>query len=126
MRILTTCHPEHLIFNGMIAALTVIEKELISWLPQSKPAFDAFDEIFTKSKTNPHAAQVIKSWADAQWFLSKPKIPEALTLAVFKVDGEINTDDFSPAGQAWSRPDIPLHAVSMLSHRISENTVETI
>ncbi|MBC2713792.1 MAG: bifunctional aconitate hydratase 2/2-methylisocitrate dehydratase [Desulfobacteraceae bacterium] len=88
--------------------------------------FDAFDEIFQKSKTNSFARQVIDAWADARWFTEKPTLPEMLTFTVFKVEGEINTDDFSPASEAWSRPDIPLHALSMLSSRTPDNTVETI
>lgn len=87
--------------------------------------FDAFEAIFEKSKKNPHAGKVIKSWADAEWFIRKPEIQAEMTLTVFKVDGEINTDDFSPASEAWSRPDIPLHALSMLSHRM-KNPIETI
>ncbi len=95
-------------------------------LSQSILIFDAFDEIFEKSKTNLYARQVIDAWADAQWFTQKSALAEKLTCTVFKVDGEINTDDFSPASEAWSRPDIPLHALCMLSSRIPENTIETI
>nr|MDA8404473.1 bifunctional aconitate hydratase 2/2-methylisocitrate dehydratase [Desulfobacteraceae bacterium] len=87
--------------------------------------FDAFDEIFQKSKTNPFARQVMDAWADARWFTEKPSIPEALTVTVFKVDGEINTDDLSPAGEAWSRPDIPLHALCMLK-KVTDNPVAVI
>ncbi|MCX6577055.1 MAG: bifunctional aconitate hydratase 2/2-methylisocitrate dehydratase [Candidatus Aminicenantes bacterium] len=75
--------------------------------------YGAFDTIAKLAKTNSHAHDVLKSWADGEWFLSKPAFPEALTLKVFKVDGEINTDDFSPAKHASSRPDIPLHALAM-------------
>ena len=95
-------------------------------LSQSILIFDAFDEIFKKSKTNPFARQVIDAWANAKWFNEKPTLPEKLTYTVFKVDGEINTDDFSPASEAWSRPDIPLHALCMLSSRTPDNTIETI
>ncbi len=95
-------------------------------LSKSILIFDAFDEIFAKSKTNPHAKQVIESWADAQWFKEKPLLAEKLIFTVYKVEGEINTDDFSPASEAWSRPDIPLHALSMLSSRTPDNTIETI
>ena len=63
--------------------------------------------------TNPHAKSVLESWAAGEWFLSRPEFPSKLVLKVFKVDGEINTDDFSPAGDAPTRPDIPLHAKSM-------------
>jgi aconitate hydratase 2/2-methylisocitrate dehydratase len=75
--------------------------------------YGAFDMIVEKSNWNPHAKEVLTSWAEAEWFLSRPPIPEKLTLKVFKVDGEINTDDLSPAKQAATRPDIPLHALSM-------------
>ena len=75
--------------------------------------FDAFNEIFELSKTNPHAKKVIDSWAEGEWFTNKPQIPEQIKLTVYKVTGEINTDDLSPATDAWSRPDIPLHALAM-------------
>ena len=87
--------------------------------------FDAFNEICNKSKTNSGAKQVMDAWADARWFTEKLPVPEALTVTVFKVNGEINTDDFSPAGEAWSRPDIPLHALCMLK-KVSDNPVVAI
>jgi aconitate hydratase 2/2-methylisocitrate dehydratase len=75
--------------------------------------YDAFDDVFELSKSNDAAKKVVESWAAAEWFTSKPEFPETIKVKVFKVDGEINTDDFSPAGDAWSRPDIPLHALAM-------------
>ncbi|MGA2360864.1 MAG: bifunctional aconitate hydratase 2/2-methylisocitrate dehydratase [Candidatus Aminicenantales bacterium] len=72
-----------------------------------------FDTILEMSRTNPKARSVLESWANGEWFLSRPAFPERIVLKVFKVDGEINTDDFSPAGHAPTRPDIPLHAQSM-------------
>ncbi|WP_305045136.1 bifunctional aconitate hydratase 2/2-methylisocitrate dehydratase [Geoalkalibacter sp.] len=75
--------------------------------------YDAFDEVVALSKTNAAAKKVLESWAKAEWFTGKPGVPETITVKVFKVEGEINTDDFSPAGDAWSRPDIPLHALAM-------------
>lgn len=75
--------------------------------------YGAFDRVVDKAKQNPWAKQVLVSWAEAEWFLSRPALPETMTFKVFKVDGEINTDDLSPAKNAWSRPDIPLHALSM-------------
>jgi len=75
--------------------------------------FDAFNEIFQLSKTNKYAEQVIQNWADAKWFTDKQDLPEKIKLTVYKVSGEINTDDLSPAPDAWSRPDIPLHALAM-------------
>ncbi|PSV14140.1 bifunctional aconitate hydratase 2/2-methylisocitrate dehydratase [Photobacterium kishitanii] len=77
--------------------------------------FDSFYDVEQKAKAgNIFAAQVMQSWADAEWFLSKPALAEKTTLTVFKVTGETNTDDLSPAPDAWSRPDIPLHALAML------------
>jgi len=75
--------------------------------------FDAFNEIFELSKKNKYAKKVIEEWADAKWFTEKEDIKEQIKLTVFKVSGEINTDDLSPAPDAWSRPDIPLHALAM-------------
>ncbi len=77
--------------------------------------FDAFHDVKEKADAgNDFAKQVINSWAEAEWFISKPEVPEKLTVSVFKVTGETNTDDLSPAPDAWSRPDIPLHAKAML------------
>ncbi|MCP3177363.1 MAG: bifunctional aconitate hydratase 2/2-methylisocitrate dehydratase [Desulfuromonadales bacterium] len=75
--------------------------------------YDAFDEVAALAKSNAAAKKVLESWAKAEWFTNKPAMPETIKVKVFKVDGEINTDDFSPAGDAWSRPDIPLHALAM-------------
>ena len=75
--------------------------------------YDGFDEVLALSKSNDAAKKVIESWANAEWFTNKPAMPETIKVKVYKVDGEINTDDFSPAGDAWSRPDIPLHALAM-------------
>ncbi len=82
--------------------------------------YDAFHDVAEKSKSNTAAAQVIRSWADAEWFTSKPKLAEEITITVYKVPGETNTDDLSPATEAWSRPDIPLHAKSMLVSKMPE------
>ena len=87
--------------------------------------FDAFHDVVEKAKTNAHARQVLESWAKGEWFLDKPKVPEQIKVTVFKVDGETNTDDLSPAGDAWSRPDIPLHALAMLQ-KTMENPIQTI
>ncbi len=77
--------------------------------------FDAFHDVQEKADAgNSFAKQVLNAWAEAEWFTSKPKMPEKLTVTVFKVTGETNTDDLSPAPDAWSRPDIPLHAKAML------------
>ncbi|QMS88079.1 bifunctional aconitate hydratase 2/2-methylisocitrate dehydratase [Nostoc edaphicum CCNP1411] len=79
--------------------------------------YDAFHDILELSKTNPFAKQVIDSWAEAEWFTMRPTVPEAITVTVFKVPGETNTDDLSPAQSATTRPDIPLHALVMLESR---------
>ena len=77
--------------------------------------FDAFHDVKEKADAgNEHAKKIIQSWADAEWFTSKPPLAEKITVTVFKVSGETNTDDLSPAPDAWSRPDIPLHAQAML------------
>ncbi|HYQ53175.1 MAG TPA: bifunctional aconitate hydratase 2/2-methylisocitrate dehydratase, partial [Pseudomonas sp.] len=77
--------------------------------------FDAFHDVAEKAKAgNVHAKAVLESWAAGEWFTSRPAIADKYTLTVFKVPGETNTDDLSPAPDAWSRPDIPLHALAML------------
>nr|WP_283164305.1 bifunctional aconitate hydratase 2/2-methylisocitrate dehydratase [Shewanella corallii] len=79
--------------------------------------FDAFHDVVEKMNAgNAFAKQVVESWANADWFLHKPKLDDKITLTVFKVTGETNTDDLSPAPDAWSRPDIPLHALAMLKN----------
>jgi len=76
--------------------------------------FDQFHDVQEKSeKGNAHAQAVLQSWADAEWFTSRPEVAKSIQLTVFKCAGEINTDDLSPAPDAWSRPDIPLHALAM-------------
>jgi aconitate hydratase 2 / 2-methylisocitrate dehydratase len=76
--------------------------------------YDAYHDVVEKSATNDYAKRVIQSWADAEWFTARPALRKSMTLTVFKVAGETNTDDLSPATEAWSRPDIPLHAKAML------------
>ena len=75
--------------------------------------FDAFNEVLALSETNKNAKTVIDAWAEGLWFQEKQEIEEQIKLTVYKVPGEINTDDLSPATDAWSRPDIPLHALAM-------------
>ena len=80
--------------------------------------FDAFHDVEEKAKAgNANAQAVMKSWADAEWFTSKPEVPASLTITVFKVPGETNTDDLSPAPDATTRPDIPLHGLAMLKNK---------
>ncbi|MBD8494796.1 bifunctional aconitate hydratase 2/2-methylisocitrate dehydratase [Pseudomonas syringae] len=77
--------------------------------------FDAFHDVAEKAKTgNANAQAVLQSWADGEWFKKRPTLADKISLRVFKVTGETNTDDLSPAPDAWSRPDIPLHALAML------------
>ena len=83
--------------------------------------FDYFNDVATKAKAgNAKAQEVMKSWADAEWFTSRPEVEKKITVTVFKVPGETNTDDLSPAPDAWSRPDIPLHYLAMLKNTRSD------
>jgi aconitate hydratase 2 / 2-methylisocitrate dehydratase len=80
--------------------------------------FDSFHDVKEKAdKGNANAKAVLQSWADAEWFTSRPEVPQSLTITVFKVPGETNTDDLSPAPDATTRPDIPLHALAMLKNK---------
>ncbi len=104
--------------SPMIALLDDSEESVAvqaaSGLKNTLLMFDQFHDVKEKAdKGNKHAKAVLQSWADAEWFTSRPEVPESIKLTVFKVAGEINTDDLSPAPDAWSRPDIPLHALAM-------------
>ena len=91
--------------------------------------FDAFHDVDEKMKAgNPHAKKLIESWANAEWFTNAPVLADEIKVVVFKVDGETNTDDLSPAQEAWSRPDIPLHAKAMLVSKMPDGltTIETL
>ena len=97
-----------LLDNSELAELAAEE------LKETLLVFDAFHDVKEKADAGNAAAKaVMQSWADGEWFLNKPEVPEKITLTVFKVTGETNTDDLSPAQDAWSRPDIPLHALAM-------------
>ncbi len=87
--------------------------------------YEAYQSIVEKSATNTFAKQVVDAWANADWFTSKKALSAEIKVTVFRVEGEINTDDLSPATEAWSRPDIPLHAQSMLVKKM-DNPLETI
>lgn len=78
--------------------------------------FDSFHDVVELSSTNAKAKSVLESWANADWFTNQPEVPKKLSVTVFMVEGETNTDDLSPAQDAWSRPDIPLHALAMLKN----------
>ncbi len=80
--------------------------------------FDAHHDVFEKAKTNKFAKQTVDAWANADWFMQRDALPQEIMVTVFKVPGETNTDDLSPASEAWSRPDIPLHAKAMLMSKM--------
>ncbi|WP_296202616.1 bifunctional aconitate hydratase 2/2-methylisocitrate dehydratase [Psychrobacter sp. UBA3962] len=85
--------------------------------------FDAFNDVTEKAEAgNEKAKEVVQSWADAEWFLDRPEVPQKTTYTAFKVTGETNTDDLSPAQDAWSRPDIPLHSLAM--HKNSRDGIQ--
>jgi aconitate hydratase 2/2-methylisocitrate dehydratase len=98
--------------NLASAAAVALSKTLL--------VFDAFNDVVTLADTNPYAKQVLDSWVNGEWFISRPKLAESITVTVFKVPGETNTDDLSPATHATTRPDIPLHALAMLESRMPE------
>ena len=100
----------------MIALLddAAVAAEAAAGLKKTLLMFDQFHDVKEKAdKGNAFAKAVIQSWADAEWFTSRPEVPKSITLTVFKVAGEVNTDDLSPAPDAFSRPDIPMHALAM-------------
>lgn len=99
------------------AAVAALSKTLL--------VYDAYNDVVALAETNAYAQQVLESWAKAEWFTSKPTLPEAITVTIFKVPGETNTDDLSPATHATTRPDIPLHAQAMLETRLP-GSLETI
>ncbi|MGB5968834.1 MAG: bifunctional aconitate hydratase 2/2-methylisocitrate dehydratase, partial [Spirulinaceae cyanobacterium] len=82
--------------------------------------YDSFHDVLELAETNSYAKQVVDAWADAEWFTTRPELPAAITVTVFKVPGETNTDDLSPAPHATTRPDIPLHALVMLESSMPE------
>jgi aconitate hydratase 2 / 2-methylisocitrate dehydratase len=100
----------------MIALLDdkAVAAEAAAGLKKTLLMFDQFHDVKEKAdKGNTFAKEVLQSWADAEWFTSRPEVPKSITLSIFKVAGEINTDDLSPAPDAFSRPDIPMHALAM-------------
>ncbi|MEZ7848753.1 MAG: bifunctional aconitate hydratase 2/2-methylisocitrate dehydratase [Polaromonas sp.] len=95
-------------------AEAAVAEQAASGLKSTLLMFDQFHDVQEKSeKGNAYAKAVLQSWADAEWFTSRPEVAKSIQLTVFKCAGEINTDDLSPAPDAWSRPDIPLHALAM-------------
>lgn len=102
-----------------------VAQEAANALAKTLLVYDAYHDVLEKAHTNSFAKQVVDAWANAQWFTDKKPLAEKITVTVFKVDGETNTDDLSPATAAWSRPDIPLHAKEMLVSKM-QNVPETI
>jgi len=95
-----------------------VAKEAAEGLKKTLLMFDQFHDVKEKAdKGNTFAKAVLQSWADAEWFTSRPEVPKSITVTILKVTGETNTDDLSPAPDAWSRPDIPLHALAMLKNK---------
>ena len=95
-----------------------VAAEAAEGLKKTLLMFDQFHDVKEKAdKGNAFAKAVLQSWADAEWFTSRPEVPKSITVTILKVTGETNTDDLSPAPDAWSRPDIPLHALAMLKNK---------
>ena len=90
-----------------------LKKEAADALKKTILVYKAFDTLVSLAKNNVFAEEVLRSWAGGEWFLERPEFPSEIKCRVYKVEGEINTDDLSPAKHAWSRPDIPFHALSM-------------
>ncbi|MCX5949739.1 MAG: bifunctional aconitate hydratase 2/2-methylisocitrate dehydratase [Cyanobacteria bacterium] len=108
--------------SALIALLSspdaAIASEAATGLSRTLLVYDAFHDVIELATTNPFAKQVVESWAHADWFTAKAELPAEITVTVFKVEGETNTDDLSPATHATTRPDIPLHANAMLETRM--------
>ncbi|HSH72931.1 MAG TPA: bifunctional aconitate hydratase 2/2-methylisocitrate dehydratase [Methylophilaceae bacterium] len=108
---------------------TPIAPEVVTTLSTTILMFDAYYDVVEKMKAgNLHAKKLVESWANAEWFTSKPVLADEIRVIVFKVEGETNTDDLSPAQEAWSRPDIPLHAKAMLVNKMPDGLakIETL
>jgi len=100
---------------------TDIAAEVVTTLSTTILMFDAYHDVVAKMKAgNLHAKKLVESWANAEWFTSRPALASEIRVVVFKVEGETNTDDLSPAQEAWSRPDIPLHAKAMLVNKMPD------
>ncbi len=107
----------------LIAALKLepeLAQEAANALKKTLLIYDSFNEIVSLSQNNQYAKEIIKSWAKAEWFTQQKPLPQSIKLTVFKVDGETNTDDLSPAADAFTRSDIPLHAQAMLKNRTQD------
>jgi len=100
------------------SANSPVAEAAASGLSRTLLVYDAYHDVLELAESNPLARRVVDSWAAAEWFTSKPELPAEITVTVFKVEGETNTDDLSPATHATTRPDIPLHAQAMLETRL--------
>lgn len=116
--------------QSLVALLdTPMAEHAVTALSHTILMFDAFHDVDEKMKAgNANAKKLMQSWAAAEWFSNAPVLPQEIKAVVFKVDGETNTDDLSPAQEAWSRPDIPLHAKAMLVNKMPDglNKIETL
>ncbi|WP_394951421.1 bifunctional aconitate hydratase 2/2-methylisocitrate dehydratase [uncultured Helicobacter sp.] len=106
------------LIEGLSLGDPALAKECANALKHTLLVYNSFEDIAKLSASNPLAKEILESWTNAEWFLQKPALPEVIKACVFKVDGETNTDDLSPAGDAFTRSDIPLHAKAMLKARI--------
>ena len=108
--------------GALIALLSsadgAIAEAAATGLSRTLLVYDAYNDVLELAASNPYAQRVIDSWAAGEWFTAKPELPAEITVTVFKVEGETNTDDLSPATHATTRPDIPLHATAMLETRM--------
>lgn len=117
------------IINALTSANSEVVEAAKEALKHTLLVYDAFNDVEELYKAgNAAAVEVMNSWANAEWFTSKPALPESMTLSVFKVAGETNTDDLSPASEAFTRSDIPLHANSMLVAKMDDpiNTIKKL
>ncbi|MCK9474131.1 MAG: aconitate hydratase B, partial [Sulfurimonas sp.] len=113
----------------LTSANSEVVKAAVEALKHTLLVYDAFNDVEELYKAgNPHAVEVMNSWANAEWFTSKPALADEITVTVFKVPGETNTDDLSPASEAFTRSDIPLHANSMLVAKMDDpiNTIKKL
>ncbi|MCP9942587.1 bifunctional aconitate hydratase 2/2-methylisocitrate dehydratase [Cyanobium sp. ATX 6E8] len=102
----------------LASADAAIAEAAATGLSRTLLVYDAYHDVLELAASNPYAQRVVDSWAAAEWFTAKPELPAEITVTVFKVEGETNTDDLSPATHATTRPDIPLHATAMLETRM--------
>jgi aconitate hydratase 2/2-methylisocitrate dehydratase len=104
--------------DGLSSENKEVAKAACDALKNTVLVYDAFNDVESLAKTNEYAKEVLTSWANAEWFTSREPVPQKITVAVLKVPGETNTDDLSPASEAFTRSDIPLHAQAMLVKRL--------